>query len=345
MNNSTVDINPTECSSSVSTALTGILSIVSLLALTGNLLVIITVIKDLSLKISSNYYIVNMALSDLVCVILNWPVYATEGMLKPGGSLITNTVLASFACKLGLYSRAVSYVVSILSLVLIAVDRFIATAFPLKVLHSNGRSRKILYLFLSWFLPAIAFAPFIVHAKVIEIGKQSFCRNMMSVLWLKTYYFLGFVVFYCAPLILIVVLYPLIMKHLRTNRAQMDDTERRATRTKRLKQDKNIMKIFGSIVFGFFICWTPHYIYLFLKTLHPSIFLSDKCLLLVGLFFYIFPLLSSALNPFILIAFSSSYRAAVKNLLSRLFPKCRSARIEPRITSHQGQTLETLELN
>ena len=93
---------------------------------------IVTFMRIVTLKTSSNYYIVNMAISDLVSVVLNWPLYATEGMLKAGGSLITDPKLATFACKLGIYSRAVSYAVSILSLVLIAVDRFIAIVFPFK---------------------------------------------------------------------------------------------------------------------------------------------------------------------------------------------------------------------
>ncbi|KAL9985492.1 hypothetical protein ACROYT_G007906 [Oculina patagonica] len=124
MDNSTVfnDMNQTECSSSVSTAFTVALSIVSLLALAGNVLVIVTFIKNINLKTSSNYFIVNMAVSDLLCVVLNWPLYATEGMLKAGGSLFADPKLATFFCKLGIYSRTVSYVVSVLSLVLIAVE-------------------------------------------------------------------------------------------------------------------------------------------------------------------------------------------------------------------------------
>ena len=62
---------------------------------------------------------------------LNWPLYATEGILKRRGSLITNQAIATFFCKLGIYSRAVLYVVSIESLVLISVDRFTTIVFPL----------------------------------------------------------------------------------------------------------------------------------------------------------------------------------------------------------------------
>ena len=81
------------------------------------------------------------------------------------------------------------------------------------------------------------------------------------------------------------------------------------------------MKIFGSVALGFFTCWTPLYVYLFPKMLYPSIFIKDKSAVFVGLFYYIFPLLSTAVNPLFLITFSSNYRAALKDLFSRLFPK------------------------
>ena len=139
----------------------------------------------------------------------------------------------------------------------------------------------------------------------------------------------------------------LFMKHIRTSRVKLDNRgERTALASKRLKQSRNIMKIFGSIVLTFFICWTPYYVYLFLKSFYPSIFLKDKCLFLVGLFYYLFPILSTVTNPFILMLFSTSYREAVKSLCisSCLLPKRPSRRIAPVTVSQQARTLETHEL-
>ncbi|XP_078356693.1 neuromedin-U receptor 2-like [Oculina patagonica] len=339
MDNSTVfnDMNQTECSSSVSTAFTVALSIVSLLALAGNVLVIVTFIKNINLKTSSNYFIVNMAVSDLLCVVLNWPLYATEGMLKAGGSLFADPKLATFFCKLGIYSRTVSYVVSVLSLVLIAVERYIAIVFPLRALNTTTRTRTI-FLFLSWFLPLLGVVPYFIHSEVIQIKQQTFCRNIMSNMALKIYHFLSSILFYCAPLILILVIFSLIMKYLR-RRAKLYKGNRKNIQAKRAKQNENIMKIFGSVALGFFTCWTPLYIYLFLKLLHPSMFIKDQCLFFVGLFYYIFPLLSTAVNPIILIAFSSNYRTALKDLFMPLFRKCHSGSVSP-----MEQTAELQEL-
>ena len=345
MNNLTAvhNVNETKCSSAVSTTYTVALSIISFLALTGNYLVILSFIKNINLKTSANYYIVNMAVSDLVCVVLNWPLYATEGMLKAGGSLITDTTIATFFCKLGIYSRAVSYMVSILSLVLIVVDRFIAIAFPLKALKVTARIRTI-FLLLSWLLPMLGVVPYFVHSEIIKVGQQTFCRNIMSNLALKIYHFLSFVLIYCVPLILILVLYPLIMKHLKRRAHSVVKLNSGArscnVKAKRLKQNQNIMKIFGSVALGFFTCWTPLYVYMFLKVLYPSIFIKDKCLLFVGLFYYIFPLLSTVINPFILITFSSSYRAAAKCICCHLFPKCISSFTHVNVITPREQNIE-----
>ena len=307
------NITQTNCSFGLSTMFTVALSIVSFLANAGNLLVIVTFMKIVTLKTSSNYYIVNMAISDLVSVVLAWPLYVTEGMLKAGGSLIADPKLATLACKLGIYSRAVSYAVSIQNLVLIALDRFIAIVFPLKAIKITSRMRAI-FLLLTWVLPLLALIPNFVYSEIVKEEHQAFCRNTMSDLALKIHNLFGFVVFYCVPLILILVLYHLIMKHLK-RRAKLDEGNRSNIHAKRAKQNENIMKIFGSVTLGFFTCWTPLYVYLFLQILYPSIFMKDKCLLFVGLFYYLFPLLSTAINPFILIAFSSNYRAAVKGLI------------------------------
>jgi len=322
------NVNKTNCSVGVSTMFTVALSIVSFLASTGNLLVIVAFMRIVTLKTSSNYYIVNMAISDLVSAVLAWPLYATEGMLKAGGSLITDPKLATFACKLGIYSRAVSYVVSIQSLVLIALDRFIAIVLPLKALKITTRIRTV-FLLLNWVLPLLAFIPYFVYSEIVQEERHTFCRNRLSGLALKIYHLFGFAVLYCVPLILILVLYHLIMKHLK-RRAKLDQGNRSNIHAKRVKQNENIMKIFGSVTLGFFTCWTPLYVYLFLQMLYTSIFKKDKCLLFVGLFYYIFPLLSTAINPLILIAFSSNYRAAVKELMCSLTcRKCHTASVSP----------------
>ena len=300
------------CSDVVSKLITVLLSTVSLTAVIGNFLVIISFVKTPSLRTSTNYYIVNMAVSDLLCACFNWPLYATEGMLTRR-VFITEPV-ASVVCKLGMYFRGISQVVSVLSLVLIAADRYVAILFPLKMrILGQGKLRLILLLS-TWIIPLIYGLPYFLYTNVVEVENQKFCR----VVWSKSAHAIfnagGFVIFYSAPLIAMVILYSRIVKSLR-NRPNFDDKMQvQRINNRRQKQHQKITKILISIAAAFFVCWTPLCIYLSLKMFHPTLFVKDRYILLVGLFFYVFPSFSTAINPVILFLFSSNYRQALKSL-------------------------------
>ena len=120
------------CSQAVSIVFTTVLAIISLAAFIGNILVMTVVYKTPSLRTSTNYYYVNMAVSDFLSSLTLWPLYLTDEIhVTQRGSLIKGP-MATVGCKVGVYVRVVSTSVSILSLVLIATDRYFAIVFPLK---------------------------------------------------------------------------------------------------------------------------------------------------------------------------------------------------------------------
>lgn len=315
MNNSTVQppgvYSPEPpCSVKISTLFTVLLSTVSLAAFIGNLLVMACFVNTQNLRTSTNYYIVNMTVSDLLCTCFNWPLYAAEGMLTTK-VFITGRV-ATFVCKLGMYFRGISQVVSVLSLILIAVDRYVAIVFPLKItVLARGRIRVSL-LVLTWIIPVACGFPYFLYTKVVKVDDQTFCRIVWDKLVHAIFNFTGFVVFYCAPLFAMTILYTRIVKTVR-NRPNTEDKTQDHLANKRQQQNQKITKILISIVVAFFICWTPLCIYLALKMFHPALFVRDKCMVMVALFFYLFPSLSTAINPIILFLFSTNYRQALKS--------------------------------
>ena len=175
MNNTTVQREGL-CSQMASTLFTVLLSIISLGALIGNSLVIVTFYKTRSLRTSTNYYLVNMAVSDLICACFNWPLYATEGMLT-GSEFITEP-FASVVCKLGLYFRGISQIVSVLSLVLISVDRYAAIALPLKTTMLCRRKVRLILLFSSWILPVVCGLPYLRTSILPNCLEQITERNL-----------------------------------------------------------------------------------------------------------------------------------------------------------------------
>ena len=310
MNNST---GSQSCSQVISTLFITITSFISLAAFIGNFLVTVIFLKTPSLKTSTNCYIVNMAISDILSSCFNWLLYTTEGMLTR--RVLITEPSASILCKLGMHSRGVSQVVSILSLVLITIDRYIAIVFPFKstmLWLEQSRIRLSLSL-LTWIIPVVFCCPYILFAKVITVDDHTFCRLLWNGSGYTIYNISGFSVFYCTPLIVIITLFTRIVKALR-QRSKLEDVMQGPIINTRQKQHQKVTKILISIVVAFFVCWTPLCIYLALKTFYPDRFDKDQCQIMLALFFYVFPSLSTAINPVILLFFSTNYRQALANL-------------------------------
>ena len=327
MNNSSFNslLDRSMCSQIVSTTLTAVISFVGIWAFVGNILVTVAFFKNATLRTSPNYFIVNMAVSDLFSTLTIWPLYATEGMLSK--KQLIDEPMATVVCKLRLYSRSVSQLVSTVSLVLIVVERFIAIVHPFQVKSLTKRLRAVL-LILTWIISLLLGIPYISFSKIVQQGQQIFCRFSWGQKELTIYFAVGFVVFYCSPLTTIVVLYSRITKCLKRTRPTADDVQE-STIIRNRQQNMTVMKVFITIVIVFFLCWTPLCIYILLKMAYPPVYTKDSCLLFVGLFFYIFPSLGTAINPVILFVSSTNFSKALKEMLkcSTSNPCCKCGRI------------------
>lgn len=322
------------CFQAVTSTLTAVISLVSISAFVGNILVTVAFFKNASLRTSPNYFIVNMAVSDLFSALAIWPLYATEGMLSK--KKLIDDPMATVLCKLGQYSRCVSQLVSIVSLVLIVVERFIAIVHPFQVKKFTKRLRAVLLIF-TWIISALVAIPFLPFSKIVQQDQQIFCRFSWGKKELSIYLPTGFLLFYCVPLITIIVLYSRIMKCLRHSRPTACEAQE-STTVRNRQQNMTVMKVFISIVIAFFLCWTPLCVYVFLKTVFPPVYTKDSCLRIAGFFFYIFPSLGTAINPVILFVSSTNFSEALKEMLNRF--KCKSSCCKCRRASPQTDIIE-----
>lgn len=330
MNNSSDEVfnDKSSCPYVVSGLLTATVSLISIWAFIGNTLVTVAFLKDVTLRTSTNYFIVNMAISDLLSAMTNWPLYAIEGM-QSGKHTISDSI-ATPVCKFCIYSRSISQAVSVISLVLIVVDRFIAIVRPFQATRITGRSRVILLLS-TWIVSVSGAFPYVWFSKIVLENRHKFCRFNWGEDQRRIFYAMGFVVFYCVPLQVIPILYCKIMKCLRQTRPTGDEVQQNVAIRNR-QQNQVIMKVFISIVITFFLCWTPLCVFLILKMVLPSLYTKDSCLLSLALFYYIFPSISAAVNPVILIASSSRFHMALRNMFCFItcsFTCGREVRVSP----------------
>ena len=286
------------------------ITVFDLVSVKGNILEIITFVKTQNLRTSTNYYITSMAVSDLLYVATHWRLYAISRY-----SLFQHSV-SSLICKLGMYLSFVSYSVSISSVVLISVDRFVAIVFPMKVTMITGRMKAICIL-LTWIIPIGIFFPYFRFSRIADEKEGLFlCATDLSSLGRITYYTMFTVFYYCVLLIVMTVLNTRITKSLRRPNAVIQNNNQR--NTTRRKQNLRIVKILISISVVFFICWTVIYTIMFILKFPGdlNVYLLDFYLFIC---YCILSFLSTAINPVILFTFSTNYRQALKNCLRVAF--------------------------
>ena len=247
---------------------------------------ITTFVKAQRFRTNANYYITSMAVSDLLFVATEWSLFSRSKFSVLWESLST------FQCKIANYFGPVSYTVSTESLVLITVDRYIAVVFPLKVAMISGRIRA-LFILLSWIIPTVGLVPYSYFSRSAKPDELFLCPTDTGGKAIKIYYIVGFVLLYCAPLIVIITLSIRIIKTSRRTNPVMQVNGH--TNRIRCQRNQRIMKILISIMVTFLICWTLFYISKFLLQVLDNV-LRRKVQEIVHIISYYLPCLSTAVK-------------------------------------------------
>ena len=142
-----------------------------IVSLVANSLIVMIVYKTPNLRKPINFFIANMASSDLLYPIfwIPWNLsYLHTNSLLIGGSL------GQALCKLVFFFGHVSVVVSIQNLILIAVDRFGAVVFPLR--SPLIRSKLCPFFILSTWIVAVAVnSPYLFTFELVEYPEGTWC--------------------------------------------------------------------------------------------------------------------------------------------------------------------------
>ena len=171
--------------------------------------------------------------------------------------------LGEVLCKLAPFSADLSAAVSIQSLVLIAVDRFVAVVFPL---HSPLFSSKLYRFFIlaTWIITMATFIPYLVAFKLVEYRHEYKCvQQWMRVfddsLSVTKYFMALFIAFFYIPFVLMFILDLTIFLKLKSQRGQGERSMN--AQIQRLRRERNALKLSIAIVLGFAVCWIPFSIF------------------------------------------------------------------------------------
>lgn len=281
-----------------------VLSLILLFSLVGNALIIIVVFKRPELKNTINFFIVNMAVCDIVLALTSIPLRINE---MATGSFHWNisVTFALIFCKFSVFVERLSVVVSVQSLCWIALDRFMAVVFPMKVRVISSRCRALAITF-TWIIGLAVKSLDLSTVELVLTADEPICKKHVDTMTFSLY----IACFQIAPLILMTILYCVIARTLKKQNKALRTNEvhqRRRTKTTAIK-----MSI--CIIASFYVCVFPQLLWMILLLLGYE----ESCSFYKGLVLlvYITYHFSAITNFIICVTFVRSYRSGLREVFS-----------------------------
>ncbi|KAK3090616.1 hypothetical protein FSP39_013157 [Pinctada imbricata] len=243
---------------------------ISLIAVFGNGLVILVIAKNKKMQTVTNILIANLALADVIIGIFSIPFQFQAALLQ-------KWVVANFMCSMAPFVKNVSVNVSVFTLTVISIDRYIAVIYPLKAGFKEGVAAVVLAFV--WLISIASSIPDALYLYVTMIpeksgGMKAFCSpHWPSPEFGKYYHLYLLLVQYLVPLIIINFSYFRIVHRIWGNKAPGHGMDRRDNI--RARNRKKVVKMLIIVVCLFVLCWLPFHVYNFLSELYPDINLKN----------------------------------------------------------------------
>ncbi|KAJ7382539.1 Galanin receptor type 1 [Desmophyllum pertusum] len=201
------------CSQALTITFTIALSVLMVAGFIGNIMIVVAFYKTQNLRTSANYYIVNMAASDLIFILIIGPWSITELLTEP--LRFIKGTMGLVLCQTVVVGGNVLASISVASLLLITKDRFIASVYPMKVTMITKNIRRMLLL-LTWVLAVVFNIPFAYYTSLVRFNGVEYCwlnGNIFTLIYSFVVIFDPALVYYDECLIMVILanyLFPLL---------------------------------------------------------------------------------------------------------------------------------------
>ena len=301
---------------------------ITIVSLVGNSCIGMTFYRTRTLRKPINFFIINMAISDLltpmVFVIRNVRDLYLDSWLVTGN-------IGKTLCKVLHVLADVSLLVSVQSLVLISVDRFGAVVFPFRSPFITSKRCPLLIL-ATWIVAFASMFP-LPLADILRPHQRETVRcfsfwdeTVERVDWLADYLLAVYVAFVFIPVALLIIIYAIIFIKLKSRQIPGEQSTV-SLEKQRAIQNAKVLKMALAIVLGFILCWLPSTIDYFLRFVVRDsyacgyvMFREISCFFLAS---------ACAVNPCICFTFNGNYREGLKRLL-----RCCSSQVAEQAEVH-----------
>lgn len=295
----------------------------------------------------TNCLIANMAIADLLMTFSAMPYSAAYMYVK---SRWFGGIMGMITCKILQFSVALSVAASVLTLVVIALDRFFAVVYPFK---RASVIRKIWVVStVIWVLSGLSMSPYLYYYKLLLLQDGYY---HCSVSWeplansweaSRIYFSFLFIALYLIPLLIIAFFYGIVSFKLWIRRIPGNPSAANLRHAELSK--RRTIKMLIIIVIVFSLCWLPAHL------MHFFIFFDEKTYdKIPSLWQQIAFGVSqgnSSINPYLYIALNRNFRRAYVDVLRSCFSpaknlvRSRGSNATSNSTLTQGMSIEYVQV-
>ncbi|XP_034040305.1 B2 bradykinin receptor-like [Thalassophryne amazonica] len=314
------------------------LSLVSVVGLVGNGLVLCVLCLHRNPCTVADVYLGNLAAADLVmmCCLPFWAVTVAQGYQWNFGELL---------CQLVNVAISMNYYCSILFLILVSVDRYLALVKPLSssCLRRRGCAKGICLVI--WALGFLMALPALLFRRVVYLDDPGVDACIL------VYPHPAWVVHYNSASNVLCFLVPVLVMSYCTRHIVAALKDGRVSGIPRVRAERKATYLVLVVLAVFLFCWTPHQLMRFLDTL-DYFHITPGCLwghildISMQLSTYL-AYSNSAINPFLYVVVGKHFRRRAKEVFSKTLKHRTSHTVTItsvfRLNELQHNSLEKLE--
>ncbi|XP_037030488.1 growth hormone secretagogue receptor type 1-like isoform X1 [Bradysia coprophila] len=287
---------------------------IMLLGVIGNVMVPIVIMRTKDMRNSTNIFLTNLSIADLLVLLVCTPTVLVEVNSKP-----ETWVMGSMMCKAVPFVELTVAHASVLTILAISFERYYAICEPLKAGYVCTKARALLICLAAWAVAAVFTSPILTIAQYgyeeyFDGSTVAVCLTSVESSWSIMFFVGSISLFFILPFIILLVLYTVIAKHLMDN----PGITSHGNRSNVLKYRKQVIFMLGAVVLSFFVCLLP-----FRALTLWIIIVPSETILSLGIegyysllyFCRIMLYLNSAMNPILYNLMSSKFRDGFLRLL------------------------------
>ncbi|XP_046605787.1 tachykinin-like peptides receptor 86C isoform X1 [Neodiprion virginianus] len=291
-----------------------------LVAIGGNAIVMWIVLAHRRMRTVTNYFLVNLSVSDLMMSLLNC-VFNFIFMLN------SDWPFGAVYCTVNNFVANVTVASSVFTLVAISFDRYMAIVRPLQ--HRMSRRRALLAVAMIWFASALLGLPCLLYSTTMTRSySNGQVRIVCYMMWPDGRYphsmteyiynlvFLG--VTYLVPVTVMAVCYTLMGLELWGSKSIGEHTQRQKESTKSKRKVLKVVRMFIIVVTIFAVCWLPYHGF-FIFAYHHRSFTNSNYVQHVYLAFYWLAMSNAMVNPIIYYWMNNRFRVYIQKIICCCF--------------------------